>query len=166
MRLLVASVHHTGTMLVFDDILAGFPIIDPQDHSEHEWGKVQIHLEERFLEDLEWWLKRVPTIVPLRHPREVAIGWKVRAKRREELGEQWKLLKEVIDPYQPHYLPVDSLNKDMWLQKIARVESLILATNWPVIGRCDDPRPELDDKDEFLVRSWMEDGFFERFGYT
>lgn len=165
MLILVPSVHHTGTKLVYNELLKGFPEINQQDHSDHVWGKIRIHIDEAFLEDLHWWLKRVPAIVPLLHPRKVAIGWKVRAKRREELGEQWKMLKEEIDPYGPYYLPIDAEDRDKRLDKIGQGLSWTFVTDWPVIGRCDDSRPELDDKDEFLVKSWMEDGFFERFGY-
>ncbi len=165
MIILVPSVHHTGTKLVFKDILRGLPEINQQDYTEHETGKIRIHIDEPFLEDLHYWLKRVPAIVPLLHPRKVASGWKVRFKRREELGEQWNWLKTEIDPYDPYYLPIDHEDRDRWLGRIGKALGLKLATGWPVIGKCEDKRFELDDKDEYLVNSWMDDGFFDRFDY-
>ena len=154
MTILVASVHHNGTKLVFDDILVGVT------------DKVRIHLEPKFWAGLHIYAKGSDIIVPLRHPRIVAEGWKVRSKRREELGEQYRILKEEIDPYHPYYLPIEHEDRDQWLHTIGICLGLNLTTDWPVIGKCEDVRSKLDDKDEYLLSSWMEDGFFKKFGYS
>lgn len=165
MRILVPSVHHTGTKLVYDELLEGFPVGEPKERSGELWVKVRIHLEKQFLDDLIWWLDRVPAIVPLRHPRTVAKGWKFRAKRLEVLGEQWQMLKEKVDPYDPFYLPIDQDDRDKWLGRIGEELKWKFTTDWPVIGSCGQSA-DLNDKDEGLVKSWMEDGFFEKFGYA
>jgi len=155
--IVVPSVHHTGTKLVFDEILRDVPSLHKQ----------RIHMEPKFLD----WLHGIigtgaQIIVPLRHPRIVAIGWKLRAKRLEELDEQWKILKEEIDPYNPYYLPIEHEDRDKWLAQIATGIGRSLGTNWPVIGACPAPVRQLNDKDEWMLASWMEDGFFARFDYT
>ncbi len=169
--ILVASVHHTGTKLVHDDILGHLTTVNPEtfDFTNPgelpELGKIRFHLESQFLEQLIWWRYRSPIIVPLLHPRTVAIGWAARQKRREELGEQWKILKGEIDPFHPHYLPIDQSDRDERLRKIEKELGLKLKTDWPTIGHCDVPRSELSMKDEHLLKGWMNDGFFEQFGY-
>lgn len=166
MIILVPSVHHTGTKTVFNDMLKGWTVINQQDPNPPDDGKIRIHIDKAFLEDLDYWLKRAKTIVPLRHPRSVAIGWKRRWKPLTLLDWQWNWLKENVDPYNPYYLPVDQEDRDSWLLKINKGLGTDFKTDWPVIGHSEAPLRELEEKDEYLVRSWMEDGFFERFGYT
>ena len=165
MIILVPSVHHTGTKLVHNELLKGWPQINQQDHTEHSCGRIRIHLDEPFLEDVKYWLQRVPAIVPLRHPRKVALGWKRRHKLLTRLGEQWKALKEIVDPYGPYYLPIDHEDRDAWLKKIERGLGLKFVTDWPVVGSSAAPEEALTDQDEFLLDSWMKDGFFARFDY-
>ena len=151
--ILVASVHHTGTKLVYDGILTGIE------------NKLRIHLEPRFHRDIQECLGLATIIVPLRHPRIVARGWKFRSKSLEMLGAQWTMLKEVIEPHWPCYLPIENEDRDDWLDKVILAIGRKVDTSWPVIGRSPEPKPDLSREEEELVASWMEDGFFERFGY-
>lgn len=165
MLIVVPSVHHTGTKTVFLDILKDLqPEVNQQDYKRNE-GKLRIHIDKPFLDDLHFWCARCPAIVPLRHPRKVAYGWKARAKPLWDLTEQWNWLKEEIDPYVPYYLPLDSPERGHWLQEINRSLGTSFTTDWPMLGHSE-ATTELDDKDEFLIQSWMEDGFFEQFGYS
>lgn len=166
MIIVVPSVHHTGTKLVFNDILRDLVAFNQQDKTPRDSGKLRIHIDAPFLEDLHYWCAKCSIIVPIKHPRDVAIGWKVRFKKLGELAQQWTWLKEEIAPYDPLYLPIDLPDRDEWLDKVNLKLNLKLNTDWPVIGRCDDPRPELDESEKTLVNSWMADGFFEQFGYN
>jgi hypothetical protein len=151
--ILVASIHHTGTKTVFNDILR-----EVED-------KERIHIEPKFLEELKHWLKRATTIVPIRHPRTLAVGWKSRFKKLDELEEQIELLKTEIAPFNPFYLPIDNDDRDEWLNKVNLELKLNLTTNWPVIGRHGGDWLELSEDEERRVKTWMEDGFFAQFGY-
>jgi len=164
MIILVASVHHTGTKLVFNDILRNFPEVNQQNYLYSGRGKIRIHVDEPFLDDLDYWGSKALTIVPLRHPEKVAIGWKVRGKRLEELSLQWHWLKERISKFDPYYLPIDSPLRSNYLDEISWAMQIQLETEWPIIGSCEQTI-ELNEKDKEHVRSWMQDGFFEEFGY-
>jgi hypothetical protein len=166
MYILVASVHHTGTKTIFNDLLSDWTtIINQQDPDPPKSGKLRIHIEESFIDDLEVWLKKSKTIVPIRHPRTVAVGWKSRFKTFDRLEIQWNLLKERIDPYVPYYIPIDRIDRNKWLRKFNSDTGLEFTTDWPVIGKHTAEEQELDENEERLVASWMEDGFFDRFGY-
>lgn len=152
--ILVASVHHTGTKLVFDEILS--EVTD----------KERIHIEPFNLPQLLKFRETSDIIVPLRHPRRVARGWKYRAKRMEILSEQWYMLKTEIAPFNPYYLPIEHEERDKWLAEIGRKLGLSLKTEWPIIGTSKGISiPELDDREEAFVSKWMKDGFFEQFDY-
>ena len=164
--ILVASVHHTGTKVIFNDILRDLPEINQQLYDETGHSKIRIHIDPVFKGDLHHWLKRAKTIVPLRHPRTVAIGWKSRFKPLWDLEAQWDLLKNEIDKYNPFYIPVDDIEtRDDWLHKVNLELELKLNTNWPVIGQHGGEYLPLNGDDERRVQTWMADGFFGRFGY-
>jgi hypothetical protein len=153
--ILVASVHHTGTKLVYDYIL---------DEVE---DKKRVHIEPDNLDELRKLRQMADIIVPLRHPRRVAQGWKYRSKRLEDLGTQWHMLKTDIAPFTPYYLPIEHEERDRWLSFIGKALGLELKTEWPIIGTSKGISiPELEDREEAFVSNWMKDGFFEQFGYT
>ena len=153
--ILVASVHHTGTKLVYSWILENIDDLD----------KYRVHIEPKNLEELRELREVADIIVPLRHPMIVANGWKRRGKRLEELGTQWHMLKTDIAPYNPYYLPIEHEDRDEWLTHIGQKLGVRLKTDWPIIGRTCAPAEELEEKDKALVLNWMKDGFFEQFGY-
>ena len=167
MWILVSSVHHTGTKVIFQDVLKDLIAISQGNRDKYiPPGKLRIHMDpEPFAKDIHHWAKKAEIIVPLRHPRSVAIGWKSREKRLDWLDAQWKFLKEKVDPYNPFYLPIDRPDKDAWLRKINMALETDFTTDWPVIGQYSGEYAELDEKDERWVKTWMKDGFFKRFGY-
>lgn len=162
MILLVASVHHTGTKTICNSVLAPFSGFLP--HRPEPEGKLRLHIEECHLVDLEYWTGHAITIVPMRHPRSVAIGWKSRFKPLALLEKQWNQLKELA-PRVDYYLPVDTEDRDEWVDKVNLDLKLNLFTDWPVIGQHGGEYFELDERENRQVDSWMADGFFEQFGY-
>lgn len=165
MKILVASIHHTGTKTIFNDLLRCYPEINQQNYDYPFTGKIRIHIDGAFIEDLRHWRLKADVIVPLRHPRTLAIGWKSRSKPLWQLEDQITLLKEEIAPFAPFYIPIDKDDRDDWLNKVNSGLKLHLTTDWPVIGKHGGDYLELDKSEERLVDSWMEDGFFTRFGY-
>jgi hypothetical protein len=166
MYILVPTVHHTGTKTVFNDILNGMEIINQQDPTPPPSGKLRIHLDGPLIPDVVTWLRKAHVIVPIRHPRKVALGWKARHKKFARLDPQWTYLKELVDPYKPFYLPLDRPDRNKWLREINFALGTDFTTNWPVLGQhCAEELP-LDDKDEHWLQNWMADGFFDKFGYT
>lgn len=107
-------------------------------------------------------------MVPLRHPRAVAQSWKNRNKSLEWLDVQWKLLKEEVDSYSPFYIPLnDSELKEEFLCRAEKGLGVRFLHDWPIVcpGVAVEGDFPLDEEDEVWIKSWMEDGFFERFGY-
>ncbi len=153
--LLVASIHHTGTKLVHDEILKNV----------HPQSKHRVHIEPKLERELMGYAGFCKIIVPLRHPRIVALGWKKRRKDLWELHDQWWMLKEMIAPLHPYYLPIEHEDRDRILAFIGHMLGLELKTDWPIIKASPAPMKELDDSEERLLASWMEDGFFKTFGY-
>jgi hypothetical protein len=167
--IVVASVHHTGTNFVWQHLLKGMTQVgmnyDPSGRKRPpENGFVRIHCDTDQHGYLQWWLKQFPCIVPLRHPMAVAASWKAREKSLDNLAIQWKILKEKVDPYLPMYLPIDSPDREQWLEQIRGFLNPELQTDWPVIMSCN-KSAELSDNDRQAVVEVMADGFFDRFGY-
>ena len=176
MIIVVPSVHHTGTKFVYRYLLAdekGWEFVTPNPDTTMAYykpdgsprtgdkGKVRIHIDPPLMHRIHAWMADFPSIVPLRHPRNVAQSWKNRFKSFAELGEQWRLLKEEVDKYNPYYLPLnDSELKNEFLKKIEIGLKIEVEYDWPVICEGANEFNLLTDEDEGLVKSWMADGFF------
>lgn len=165
MKILVPTVHHTGTKTIFNDLLSDYGEINQQNYDCPFDGKLRIHIDKPFLADIKYWLERSVTIVPMRHPRTTAIGWKSRYKSLDWLEQQFNWLKGIVDPFKPYYIPLDG-QRDKALLDFNLQNELSLTTNWPVIGQHGDEYLELNEDEERKVKTWMDDGFFDRFGYN
>ena len=173
--IVVASVHHTGTKFVYRYLLDDangwnfvVPNPDTSQAGDHEafLGKVRIHIDEPLMPRAINWMKEFPTLVPLRHPRNVAISWKAREKSLDWLEKQWELLKTVVDTFEPCYLPLnDSPLKDEFLYAASTKLGVKFPHAWPIVCS-ENLMAELTDEEEQRVQRWMADGFFERFGYV
>ncbi len=153
--IVVPSVHHTGTKFVYEELL--------NDLAPGE-RKLRMHCEDRFREDLHMLCSMYPAIVPLRHPRTMAEGWKTRGKSLDELNRQWLVLEEEVDFYDPYYLPLDSPDRDRYLTEINKALKLSMRTDWSNKWS-NGLTAILDKEDERKVKIAMSTGFFERFGY-
>ena len=167
--IVVASVHHTGTNFVWQNLLNGMTQVG-MDHARYvngsipEHGFTRIHCDLAQSPYLKFWLERGHGIWPLRHPLLVATSWRARDKSLETLAGQWQILKNKVDPYQPMYLPLDSPDRMNWLHTISRNIGQELQTDWPVVMSCN-KNAELSENDRAAVIEVMADGFFDRFGY-
>ncbi len=167
--IVVASVHHTGTNFVWQDLLSGLTEVGM---NYGHYGKIQppengftrIHCDLAQYDYLEWWLERYNCVVPLRHPMSVAASWKARGEDLSLLPFQWEILKNEVDPHKPSYLPMDVPERDKWLAEFNERNGLNIHTDWPVIMSCN-KSAELSQNDRQAVIEVMADGFFDRFGY-
>ena len=167
--ILVCSVHHTGTQFVEQVILYKFKNIG-NSTSAHIKGipkgrnMTRVHCELAYVRSLEWWCPQYPIIVPMRHPQKVFESWKVREKNLDHLVRQYHILKKLVAPYNPYYLPIDVFERETWLENINARFGLDIQTNWPVI--MSRKQTAVLDTDEIeLVQQVMADGFFDQFGY-
>lgn len=162
--IVVVSVHHTGTNLVYDQILRAFrPRAGGAEYFERGMphGKLRIHCEGRFVETLERFLP-FPIVVPMRHPEAVFRSWKSRAKSVNALMMQYEMLKAFIAPAEPFYLPIDTPDRDEYLDKLSKLTGKHIHSRWPVVSSCG-KTAELNDNEMNMVRSVMSDGFFDPF---
>ena len=167
--IVIASVHHTGTNFIWQDLLKGFEQFGMNHIGRGKSqlpknGFTRIHCDLAQHGYLEWWLMRHHCIVPLRHPMSVAASWKARACDLSLLPGQWVILKNEVDPYKPMYLPIDSPDRMNWLDVISRNIGQELQTDWPVVMSCNKSATLNDDERESVFEV-MADGFFDRFGY-
>ena len=168
----IPSVWHSGTHFMTDQVVPDFTA----HHFDHRgWiagsprGDIQVrcHCEPEFAKSLQRWGKEGQCLVPMRHPILVAQSWKARGKtgRFLELAAQWKLLKDHIAPHDPLYLPIDSPDRENWLDKIRNFLNSEIQTDWPVIMSCNKSATLTDEEREAVIEV-MADGFFDRFGYS
>ena len=105
-----------------------------------------------------------PVVVPMRHPVSIFESWIAQDKPLALLPNQFQILKTMVDPVGPIYLPLDVPDRDSWLAKLNARLGLELQTDWPVIMSCG-KRATLTDAHREAVVEIMADGFFDRFGY-
>ena len=167
--IVVASVHHTGTNFVGQEILKGFSNAG-MGYRAYVKGvptgkkQVRIHCELAHVDYLEWWCSKYPSIVPMRHPVKVFESWKVREKSFKNLAGQYDILKNIVSNFDTTYLPIDVPDRDDWLWQLNERFGLDIQTTWPVIMSRKETAT-LTDLELDLVRAVMSDGFFDRFGY-
>jgi len=129
---LVPTIPHTGTTLVLKHLLPFLPDMRNPKRCGH--GKIFCHIYEERIAELLPLLEKYPAVIPLRHPEKVAISWKARKKDLNELWGLWETLVDVIDPYHPLYLAIDSAGRDQALRSISKTLGLDLKTDWSVIA--------------------------------
>lgn len=138
MFVFVASVHHTGTQFVqklFEDL--DYQITDktPKEAGNSVNYLHRCHITDSVMTELMQWLQTdTPLIVPLRHPMEVARSWLARKKPISEMVRQFELLFEVVDPFNPLYLPIDHADREMYLSLIAEACDHDINTNWQKVS--------------------------------
>lgn len=131
MRILVPTIQHTGTRFTEDlFIKKGFHsksfIEAPEGRTLHIG-----HISKGQREAILSLIKDLVTVIPLRHPYLVSESWKRRGKDLNELVDNYKILTE-LDYYNPFYLPIDTPNKNYYLNKISDFLNINLITEWEV----------------------------------
>jgi len=121
-RCLVLSVMHGGTQIVMHHLLKGRPIR-------------YYHLGEE-PEKMAMDIKALPNIfVPVRHPLSIARTWLRRGQRMEWLPEALELLATEMDPINPWYIPVDTPDRDSYVDSVNKALGWDLdPAGWPLIG--------------------------------
>lgn len=162
--IVVVSVHHTGTNLVYDQILRAFRPRAPGEayfQRGRPHGKLRIHCEGKLADTLRKFL-HFPLVVPIRHPEVVFRSWKARAKSVNALMMQYELLKGLVDPVGPFYLPIDAPDRDKYLEHLSKLTGKHIHSRWPVVSSCG-KTADLNANEIEMVRSVMSDGFFDPF---
>lgn len=132
MTLCVPTVQHTGSKFITAHLLAG------QTKRDIKKGYVGpgVYFDHLWPHKWEWWqplLDQFPAIVPLRHPSAVYESWRARGRPFREMTDQWRVLIEKVDPYQPYYLPLDVEDRQGYLDRINTELGMNLTTEWKVV---------------------------------
>ena len=128
------TIQHSGTL--FTRALIPFDPISlvekPREGDWLYWG--HMHRDVAGRDNWKKLVKRFPTIVPLRHPSLISESWKRREGEFEKeswrLKEEWKFLIDEIDPYNPYYLPIDSPQRQDYLDVINKDLGINARTRW------------------------------------
>ena len=133
MAILVPTIPHTGTKLLANDILRDY------DHNAlintpGPRDKIDDHIYPEKMTRWKDLLEQYPAIVPLRDPISLAVSWERRNKDLGDMCVMWYIPVEVVDRYNPHYLPIDSVNRNEYLDRINRSLGLKLNTDWPIVN--------------------------------
>ena len=133
MIILVPTIPHTGTKLLANDILRDFEhnaLINKPKNGQ----KIDDHI---FPEKITRWkelMTEYPAIIPLRNPVSIAVSWERRHRDLGELMVMWYILVEQLDKFNPSYLPIDSLDRNKYLDRINQRLGLKLTTDWPIVN--------------------------------
>lgn len=71
-------------------------------------------------------------VIPLRHPYLTAESWRRREKPLEEMCYAYRLLVNELDSFDPLYLPIDTPDREYYLNEISDFLGVNLATEWEV----------------------------------
>lgn len=133
--ILVPTIPHAGTHFMRDVLFAGMV--------QGTKGRVRVeHLTPSSCPTLvEMGRKAEGVVIPLRHPCEIALSWRRRGKDilgatgSATLGQWMSNMVEYFDPLDPHYLPLDTSERELYLRRMNFDLGLELETDWqPVRG--------------------------------
>jgi hypothetical protein len=147
------SVMHTGSKFLCTHLLRGF---------EGQWQAKHIDGES----DIRWLAAEKPCIIPMRNPRSVAVSHFTRYGDIGRMCAGFRALAQDIDPLGPYYLPLDTDDRQDYLDKINDEFGLSLETRWPIIGSCWEKK-ELSCEAQAQLDELIDElqPFFARFGY-
>lgn len=132
--MIIASVPHSGTMLVADIFRQqGFNqrgFTKPEDGKTMHVGHVISSNAVRYVRELA---QEHPLIVPLRHPALTERSWILRKKPVDQMIQAYKNLISLED-LDPVYIRIDTVNRDKDLQRASERLDMVLTTEWPVIN--------------------------------
>jgi len=151
---LVLSIMHGGTHFVKDHLLKGCPV--KYNHIGEEPDAIAERSATLF-----------PIFVPLRHPLSIALTWLRRGQKVDWLPVPLELLATEIDALNPWYIPLDTPDRDSYIEAINSELSMNLdPQGWPLIGHDPhvDTRLELSEEQLSPIREVLErhSNFFGR----
>jgi len=161
--IVVASIPHSGTRFVLEHLLAPRKRVkSAPDDGEFFFE----HLDSPHIPKLRDMMRQFPCIVPMRHPKSIALSWKADSRLLTDLTTMYRCLVSAIDPFKPCYLPLDVENRDAYLQLLNDQTGLNLKTDWPIIG-ASGVVGRFDAPDYGFYESLMDElsDFFGRFSY-
>lgn len=132
--LLFPTVRHSGSHFILN--LFGSQV---GSHSRPEYAQGELneivfcHVDEdlslmaKFAEDH-------PCIIPLRHPKAMAVSWQARRKDMPTLCRDIHTLIDTFDIFDPLYLPLDSDRRDDFLNAINADLGTHIVTDWEARG--------------------------------
>lgn len=139
--MIVASIPHSGTRLVVDEILKT-PWVHFKD-KEKEGHIYCGHIYTYNAPLVKMRMEQYPAIVPLRHPYLTATSWKKRGMDIGEMCIAYYILVDQLDQYNPLYLPIDRPERDDYLKAISKELKRPLKTDWPMVNsRYNTVKPE------------------------
>lgn len=130
------TAEHSGTRFLIDlfrregfvhnntPFLVGGPDIVVQVH----FGQKNWQAFEELVED-----RGFPIVIPVRRLHSVFLSWEARGKNTDLLDERIGLMTEWSER-SPYWLPIDSDDRDEWLDEVRDGLGLKLETDWPIIG--------------------------------
>jgi len=132
MSFAIPSIQHTGTKFV----ARMFKEYQWKSLNE-EWHEPSIfvgHISNGMLPHVKSKLEQYQAVIPLRHPFLVAESWKRRGKPLPELVNNFRLLVNEVDKFEPCYLAIDSDDREEQLKFINLRLNLDLKTDWSVVN--------------------------------
>ena len=157
---LIASIPHTGTHLckhIFCNVpkrprlQIKYGRLDPEVWIPDGW--FHEHITQESMRFIRHWAQAVPVIVPMRHPIDVAVSWVTRNKKIGDLIDEYRRLFSIDRDYELLYLPIDTPDREEWLEKIDKKMEWETKTNFPVIK-------SIGKKQELTTREAAEIGAF------
>ena len=141
------SIPHTGTHLVRDEIIGGT-------WTNAKQGSAQIseHIYTFNAPLLITRMEQSPTIITVRHPRLTATSWLKYGKDVRELPILYYILVELLDKYEPLYLPIDGKDRDKYLTEINNKLGTDYKTDWPMVSVHNTRKPDLGEHAEDIDR--------------
>jgi len=131
---LLPSIQHTGSRFVRWDILKRYEHAQLYENPSEGFCKRTVYYEHMGDSRKSYRFRRLlplyPTIVPLRHPRRVFKSWIDRGQNVEDCINEWVNLIEIVIPHNPYYLPIDSVDREVYLQKINEDLNVRNDQNW------------------------------------
>jgi hypothetical protein len=94
-----------------------------------------VHVDTKQLDYLLELVASNNTIIPLRHPKVTAQSWIARHKCTKQMCRNFRTIVYTLDPLNPHYLPIDSPDRQKYLDKINEDMDLDLKTDWEPTGK-------------------------------
>lgn len=175
--IVVSSIRHTGTNFTIQLFRnAGWKETHLNSPSLEDRTVYHAHMEKPGQIDRAIELsRRMPLIIPMRHPYMVEESWKRRCQHAPDiyntanLVSQFRVLEDRFLPFNPFILPVDSPSRCLSLAKIAQATDTVLRTTWqPVASKKETHKLGLEDTEpsKAIVQLIEDMGYFFRKYYA
>ena len=140
------SVPHNGTRFLIRSLLPSAGI-----------EAIHLHCEDENMPKLTELSQEYPLVIPVRHPREVALSWK---KKGYDIGLMFGLYRNMFSFENPFYFPIDGRERDAHLNALGEFLGVELQTDWERVGEDDRPAIPLDAAEEEILSALFEEHDF------